>query len=127
MLIKLNKIDKTKFTLFRKARQSNNIPLVLPTLKERNTVIKWVDHIKFFSVLFGNNHIWKNHINLIENKTSKSLGILHPAKFLLNQKPRENVYFFFIHSYINYGNIAWGSMYKIKLKEIFIYQKKQLE
>ena len=99
MLIKLNKIDKTKFTLFRKARQSNNIPLVLPTLKERNTVIKWVDHIKFFSVLFEKNHIWRNHINLTENKTSKSLGILHPAKFLLNQKPRENVYFFFIHSY----------------------------
>ena len=28
----------------------------------------------------------ENHINLIENKISKSLGILHRAKFLLNQK-----------------------------------------
>ena len=41
--------------------------------------------------------------------------------FLLDQKSRENVYFSFTHSYINYGNIAWGSTYKIKLKKIFTY------
>ena len=29
-----------------------------------------------------------------------------------------------MHSYINYGNIAWGSVYKTKLKKIFTYQKK---
>ena len=66
----------------------------------------------------------------------KSLGILHRAKFLLNQKSRKNVYFSFIYSYIknvyfsfiysyiNHGSIAWGSTYKTKLKIIFIYQKK---
>ena len=36
----------------------------------------------------------------------------------------KNVYFSFIHTYINYGNIAWGSTYKTKLKKIFTYQKK---
>ena len=43
---------------------------------------------------------------------------------MLNQKSRKNVYFSFIHSYQNYGNIAWGSTYKTKLKKIFTYQKK---
>ena len=43
---------------------------------------------------------------------------------MLNQKSRKNIYFSFIHSYINYGNIAWGSTYKTKLKKIFTYQKK---
>ena len=66
----------------------------------------------------------KNHINLIENKISKSQGILHRAKFLLNQKSRKNVHFSFLHSYVNYGSIAWGSTYKNKLKKIFTYQKK---
>ena len=74
--------------------------------------------------MFDENLTWKNHINLIENRISKSLGILHRAKFLLNQKSRKNVYFSFIYSYINYGSIAWGSTYKTKLKKIFIYQKK---
>ena len=52
------------------------------------------------------------------------LSILHRTKFLLNQKSRKNVCFYFIHSYINYGDIAWGSTYKTKLKQIFTYQKK---
>ena len=43
---------------------------------------------------------------------------------MLNQKSKKSVYFSFIHSYINYGSIAWGSKYKTKLKKIFTYQKK---
>ena len=69
--------DKAKFTLFHKVRQRYNIPLVLPTLRINNNLIKRVDHTKFLGVLFGENLTWKNHINLIENKISKSLGILH--------------------------------------------------
>ena len=110
-------VDKTNFTLFHKVRQRD---VVLLTLKINNTLIKRVDHIKFLGVIFDENLTWKNHVNLIE----KSLGILHRAKFLLNQKYRKNVCFSFIHSYINYCNIAWESTYKIKLKKIFIYQKK---
>ena len=116
MLIKLN--------LHYSIRQKDDIPLVLPTLKINNTLIKRVDHIKFLGVLFDENLTWKNHINLIENKISKSLGILHRVKFLLNQKFRKNVYFSFIHSYMNYDDIAWGSTYKPKLQKIFTYQKK---
>ena len=115
--------DKTKLTLFHKIRQRDNIPLVLPTLKINNTLIKRVDHIKFLGVLFNENLTWKNHTNLIENKISKSLGILHQAKFLLNQKSRKNLYFSFLHSYINYSNIAWGGTSKNKLNKIFTYQK----
>ena len=60
--------DKSKFTLFHKIRQRDNIPLVLPTSKINNTLIKRVDHIKFLEVLFDENLTWKNHINLIEKK-----------------------------------------------------------
>ena len=83
-----------------------------------------MDHIKFLEGLFDENLTWKNHTNLIENKMSKSLGILHGAKFLLNQKSRKDIYFHFIRSYINYGNIAWRRKYKMKLKKMFTYQKK---
>ena len=46
------------------------------------------------------------------------------SQILVNQKPRKNVYFSLIRSYINFGNIAWGSASKTKLKKIFIYKKK---
>ena len=114
--------DKTKFALFHQARQRDNIPLVLATSKINNTLIKRVYHIRFLGVIFDENLTGKNYINLMENKISKSLGILHRTK--LNQKSRENVYFSFIHSCINYGNIAWGSTSKIKLRKIFTYQRK---
>ena len=88
-------------------RQRYNIPLALPLLKINNALTKRVDHIKFLRVLFDKNLTWKNHINLIESKIS-----------------RKNVYVSFMDSCINYGNIAWGSTYKTKLKKIFTYQKK---
>ena len=74
-------VDKTKFTLFCKVRQNDNIPLALPALKINNTLIEPVNHIKFLGILFGGNLIWKSQINLIENETSKSLGVIHRAKF----------------------------------------------
>ena len=59
--------DETKFTLFHKVRQTDNIPLVLPSLKINNTLITRVDEIKFLGFLFDENLTWKNHINLVDN------------------------------------------------------------
>ena len=72
--------DKNKFKLFCKVRQKDNIPLVLRALKKNNTLIWRVDHIKLLGVMFNKNLTWKNPITLIENKTSKSLGILRRVK-----------------------------------------------
>ena len=64
------------------------------------------------------------------NKSNRSkyqntvLDILHRAKFLLNQKSTKDFSFSFIHSYITYDNIAWGSTSKTKLKKRFTHQKK---
>ena len=89
--------DKTKFILFHKVRQRDSIPLVLPTLQINNILIKRADHIKFLGVLYDENVTWKNHINLIENKISKSLGILYRAKVLSNQKSKKNVFYTQLH------------------------------
>ena len=47
--------DKTKFTLFHKVRQRDNILLVFTKLKINNKLIKRVDHMKFLGVLFDEN------------------------------------------------------------------------
>ena len=47
--------DKTKFTLFHKVRQRDNILLVFTKLKINNKLINRVDHIKFLGVLFDEN------------------------------------------------------------------------
>ena len=40
---------------------------------------------------------WKDHINVIENKLSKNLGLLHKAKQFLNAKAMK---VFIFHSFI---------------------------
>ena len=42
---------------------------------------------------------------------------------LRNSECWRSIYFFFLHSYINYANIAWTSANKTKLKKLFGKQK----
>ena len=86
----------------------------LANIKIFDTITKRVDHIQILGVLFHENTS-KNHINLTENKISKTLSILHTAKFLLNQKYRKNVYFFYTQ------------LYKIWLHCLGKYVKNQIE
>ena len=44
-----------------------------------------------------------------KNKISKNLGLLYKAKYYLNKISLLVLYYSFIHTYSNYGNIAWGS------------------
>ena len=79
--------------------------------------------MKFLSVLLDENMIWKHHVSCVENKIIKNLGILYKARGLLNKKCMKQLYFSFVHSYLNYGNIAWASTNKSKLKTLLYKQK----
>ena len=98
---------KTKFTLFHKQRAEDNLPLQLPNLNINNNEIKQSSPIKFLGVLVDQNLTWIDHITLVENKLSKNLGLLHKVKNYLNKKSMVSLYYSFVHSYLNYGNIAW--------------------
>ena len=79
--------------------------------------------MKFLGVILDENVTWKEHIKLIENKTAKNIGILYKAKFLLNQNCLINIYYSFIHCYLNYANISWCSTNHTKLTKLFNKQK----
>ena len=112
-------IDKTNFILFHNNRDKDHLPLKLPTLCINDAPIKQVVSTKFLGVQIDENINWTHHITLTENKLAKQLGLLYKAKPFLNCKSMINLYFSFIHTYINYGNIAWASTTKTKLKKIY--------
>ena len=112
---------KTKYSFF--SSYADRIPLRLPALKINDTIIKREEKINFLGVMLDENMTWRHHIECIETKISKNLGILYKARQLLNFKCTKQLYFSFIHSYINYGNIAWGSTNPTKLKVILRRQK----
>ena len=59
----------------------------------------------------------KKTYTLIENKVSKNVVVLYKTSKLINSKYLRSIYFSYIHSYINYANIAWVSTNKAKLKK----------
>ena len=105
-------IKKTKFVLFHKPRQ-RNIPKDLPILKINNVEVKRENSLKFLGVIVDENLTWRNHIELIENKIAKNIGVLFKASKLLNIRCLKNIYFALIHSYINYANITWAVLIEL--------------
>ena len=67
--------DKTTFTLFHRIQDRDNLPLRLPILKINDYDIKRSSSIKFLGVLVDEHLSWTDHINILENKLSKNLGL----------------------------------------------------
>ena len=120
--ISLNK-DKTKYTFFHKAREKD-ILLKLPSLFINDRKIKQITSIKYLGKLIDEHLTWKEHITVIQNKASKNLGLLYKARRVLDSTALKNLYFSFIHNYLNYGNIEWTSTGTGKLKKLASKQKK---
>ena len=115
--------SKTVYTLFHSSHQKDNIPLKIPLLKINNHDIKRVMSTKFLGVMLDENLCWKAHINLLNSKISKAIGVMYKSRNFLTQSCLINLYFALIHCYLNYANIAWGSTHKSKLNCLHIKQK----
>ena len=119
-------VKKTKFILFCKKSKIDDLPLRLPKLTINNTEIKRVYDTSFLGVIIDESLSWTKHIANIENKIAKNIGILYRAKQVLELNSLKKLYFAFIHSYLNYCNIIWGSTFKSNLKKLFSKQKHAL-
>ena len=51
----------------------------------------------------------KDHCKTVKNKIAKNIGLLYPAKKLLNTSSLKSIYFLKV---FNYANIAWASTQK---------------
>ena len=96
----------------------------MPSLQLNGNIIEGKDSLMFLGVILDEHLTWKKDMQLIENKLSKDVGVLYKTSKLINCKCLRSIYFSFIHSYINYANIAWASTNKTKLKKLFGKQKR---
>ena len=116
-------VGKTKFSLFHKSGKKYSIPSHLPTLKINNHDIERINTMKFLGVLLDDNLSWKEHIKYLENKIAKNIGLMYRAKPFLDKESLLALYYSYIHSYLNYANLAWGSTYLTNLKKLRDQQK----
>ena len=103
-----------------------SLPLQLPTITFNSIKIKRENSVRCLGVIIDENLTWKNHIEVIENKISKNIGVLYRASHLLDFKNLK-IHFSFIHIYISYANIAWTSTFKTKLQGILKKRKHAAE
>ena len=73
--------------------------------------------IKFLGVWIDENLTWRDHIHTVENKIAKNIEPLYQGKHYLEKNCFEQIYFAYIHPYLNYANIACASTHKTKLKK----------
>ena len=78
---------------------------------------------KVLGVFIDENLSWKQHIEIMSSNIFKRMGILYKSRDVLSKQCLKQLYFSFIHGYVNYANIAWASPSKSKLERLYRCQK----
>ena len=112
-------INKTNYMIFCKRKIPADI-----SIKIRNTEIGRVYCTKFLGVQVDHKLDWKEHINYISQKLSKSIGIICKAKRILCRPTLINLYYTFVYPYFSYCIHVWGKSYKTYVERIVKIQKK---
>ena len=113
-------VSKTNYLLFYKDNTSNN------PIKINNEIIEKASVSKFLGVYLDDQLNWKYHINHVIAKLSKTLGIMHNMRNLLNENTLRTIYCSLFLPYLNYCSEVWGNTYQTNLLRIITLQKKAL-
>ena len=93
-------------------------------LKLNNEPINEVEEAKYLGVLIDKNLSWKSHIQNVNTKISKSIGILSKVRHFAPQSILLNIYNAFVLPNILYGLLNWGSASKTALDPLHKKLKK---
>ena len=107
--LKLNKLSlnvkKTKYMIF---RHKTNKHINTLSLNMNGLSISQVEKFTFLGLTINETLTWKDHIEIISNRISKTIGILSRLKHTLSQKILKMIYTSLILPRLHYCNLAWG-------------------
>jgi len=113
-------VSKTNFVLFH-AISKQKFPL---SIKINNKEIEERPYIKYLGVLIDSHLTFKYHINELNKKIARSIGILYKLRPFVNLNILKSVYYAIVYPFLLYGVIVWGATSKSLLSPIFVQQKK---
>ena len=91
-----------------------------------DTEVKEVSTFKFLGITVDQNLTWKNHVDDLAKKCSRSIGILHKVKQFLPESALLSLYYTLFLSHINYGITAWSSANSVDKDRLHVLQKRAL-
>ena len=125
--LKINKlslnIKKTNYIIFESKQKIINYKL---NIKLDNIEIEQVSFTKFLGIIINENLTWENHIKVVKNKISKSMGILAKIKSNVPCVILRNLYFMILQPYLEYFNIVWATGKSVMLNKLLVIQNKVL-
>ena len=81
---------------------------------------------KFLGVVMDDTISWKHHIQALQCKVSKSVGMLYRAASKLGTRKLYTIQCTLVLPYLQYCVILWGITYKSKLKALTMLQKRAM-
>ena len=122
-------IKKSNFVIFRPSQK----PITYqPTIKlfdnnsKKYIPLESKDYIKYLGILIDYNLSWKQHINYIALKISKTVGIIAKLRHYVPFHTLMNIYKSLIQPYLSYGVVAWGYAAKKYTDKLLKLQKRVL-
>ena len=112
-------LKKTKYMIFSRSKTELTGPLILC-----NTAIERESESRFLGVIIDENLTWARHIQTVQSKMTRYIGIMYKLKNLLPLKARILIYHSFIQSHINYCSLVWGFAARTHIDSLFSKQKK---
>ena len=114
-------VSKSNYIIFEPITCKHKFNLQLMIMNEN---LERVEQAKYLGVFIDKKLNWAVHINYINQKLCKSLGILSKLRHYLNRDCLKQIYFAFFQSHINYALLNWGYTYKTHLENIEISMNK---
>ena len=115
-------LDKTNSILFSTKDIIHNHSLTID-----NCVISEIDFVKFLGIFIDNKLLFTTHIKFIEDKISKSFGVLRKISSFLPSEVLKKIYYAIIHPFILYGLEIWGSASQSNLNKLRSIQRRSLK
>lgn len=113
-------INKTHYIVFAGNKQ-NDYSI---NLKISNKNLERSSTIKYLGIWIDDKLSWKAHVDHIKSKLSKTTGILHKIKHLLNVETLLLLYYSIAYPYLQYCNLVWGMATTITTKPLQLLQKR---
>ena len=101
-------IEKTHFMMFRKRKQkiTFNNELLIDDKK-----VEQVEKAKFLGVYVDSSLTWQDHIQYIEGKIARALGVICKARKFFYTATLKTLYYSFLYPYLNYCIEVWGNTF----------------
>ena len=115
-------VDKTNFVIFHPPSVQIPEPVIVRFGREK---IQRENCAKFLGILLDANLSWKQHINELSKKLSRTLGFFYKIRHYVPLEILKQLYYSLFYSFVSCGITVWGLTYKSLVQKLIVIQKSQ--